>query len=441
MSGAQANIAMVINELGLGGTQKGLVEHALRLDRSRFVPSVVCVHERGPRAAELEDAGVAVSCAEGDQERLAELLGAADLVHTWRADPADATMPRAAAAAGIRAQVETSIFGLVDRSSWAERVGCRLYLSRSCAARYRRRTGQGPEEFFGRNRVLPLPLDSAALRAAAPPAAEAKRRLGLDPERPVVGRLGRPDDLKWRNLLVDMLPRLLELVRDAQVLIVGATRAKVRRLRRAGVLDRCTIRDLSADPAGVATLYSACDVFVTAAEIGESQGLAIAEAMALGIPVVTCSTPWVDNAQVEYVESGRTGYLANHPEPFAEATAELLMDPARRTRFGMEGRARIDRSLDPDRLTRRLERLYGELLAGGPPPPDWEPSQAELEAFERSEPAMAAAEFRPLSARERTEARTTRELERARRVRGMLRPSQLPLAASMVRARLAELRS
>ena len=38
---------------------------------------------------------------------------------------------------------------------------------------------------------------------------EAKRRLGFDPARPVVGRLGRADDLKWRRLLVSMLPALL----------------------------------------------------------------------------------------------------------------------------------------------------------------------------------------------------------------------------------------
>jgi glycosyltransferase involved in cell wall biosynthesis len=440
MTAGQANVAMVINELGLGGTQKGLVAHALRLDPSRFRVRVVGVHELGPRAQELEAGGVEVACAGGDQARLAELLAGADLAHVWRADPADSAMPRAVAEAGVEAKVETTIFGLVDRSGWAEQVGCRLYLSRSCASRYRRRTHREQEGFFERNRVLPLPLDSNALRAAAPARQEAKRGLGLDPGRPVAGRIGRPDDLKWRNLLVDMLPRLLELVPDAQILIAGATRAKLRRLRRAGVLDRCTTVGVSSDPAGVATLYAACDVFFSAAEIGESQGLAIAEAMAVGVPVVTCSTPWVDNAQVEYVENGRTGYLANHPAPFAEATAELLRDPARRERFGAEGRGRIDRWLDPDRLTRRLESLYQELLAGRPAPPDWEPSSADLASFEETERDRAEAEFRPLSAEERIEARSTRELERARRVRGLLRPSRLPLAASMVRARLAELR-
>ena len=43
--------------------------------------------------------------------------------------------------------------------------------------------------------MLPLPLDSTALRAAVPTRQEAKRGLGLDPGRPVAGRIGRPDDM------------------------------------------------------------------------------------------------------------------------------------------------------------------------------------------------------------------------------------------------------
>ena len=52
-------------------------------------------------------------------------------------------------------------------------------------------------------------------------------------------------------------------------------------------------------------MYAACDVFVTAAEIGESHSYAIEEAMALRLPVVTSSTPWVDNAQIEQVDEGK----------------------------------------------------------------------------------------------------------------------------------------
>jgi glycosyltransferase involved in cell wall biosynthesis len=434
------NVSLVVNELGLGGTEKGLIAHAARFDRSRFLPRIVCVQRLGPRAGELEAAGVAVECAEGDRGRLAELLRGADLVHAWRASPADRTIPRAARDAGVRALVETSIFGLVDSPSSDESLDCRLFFSKSCSLRYQRRTGADLAVFFRANRVLPLPLDAARLRSVAPERREAKRGLGLDPERPVVGRIGRPDDLKWRDLLIDMAPTLIALVPEVQLLLVGATPAKRRRLRRRGVADHCQLKEPVADERALARMYAACDVFVSAAEIGESQGLALAEAMALEVPVVTCSTPWVDNAQLEYVEHDRTGYVANHPRPFAEAVAALLRHPERRRRFGATGRAQIEAALDPTVLTRRLEGLYRAVIAGEPPPGYWTPGLEELAAFEAGYAARSKAEFRPLTRRERVEARVARERERLRRIRGLLRPRMLPLAVVMVRGRLAQVR-
>jgi glycosyltransferase involved in cell wall biosynthesis len=440
MSAGPANVALVANGLTLGGTEKGLVTHALSFDRSRFEPRVICVRELGPRTAGLEAAEIPVSCAGGDRHRLAELLSGADVVHAWRPGAGDQTVPLAAREAGARVLVETNVFGLLDPSPEARRFDCRLFLSRTCALRYRRRIGAGIEAFHRRNRVLPLPLDADRLRAAAPQPVEARRRLGLDPGRPVVGRIGRADDLKWRNLLVDMLPQLLHLAPDVQLLLVGVTPKKRRRLRRRGVLERCLLHDPVPDERALAALYAACDVLVAGAELGESQGLALAEAMALEIPVVTCSTPWVDNAQIEYVEHGLTGYVANHPQPFAEAVAALLGDPEGRRAFGSRARSKVDGMLDPSRLTRRLEELYQDLLDGHSPPARWNPGPAELEAFEAEYGERARAEFRPLRLRERAEARAARERERLRRVSGLLRPRMLPLASAMLRARMGELR-
>ena len=164
-----------------------------------------------------------------------------------------------------------------------------------------------------------------------------RRLLGLDPQPPCGGCTGRPVDIKWRNLLVDMVPPLLREVPEAQLVFVGATPSKIRRLRRLRVLDRCTLLEPTLDEDRLAAFYAACDVFVSASEIGEAQGMANLEAMAFGVPVVTCSMPWADNAQVEFVEHGRTGLIANHPRPFAEAVAALLLDAGLRHRLGSGG--------------------------------------------------------------------------------------------------------
>jgi hypothetical protein len=171
--------------------------------------------------------------------------------------------------------------------------------------------------------------------------------------------------------------------------------------------------DSSSDPKRLAAFYRAADVFASASSIGESFGLAIAEAMALGVPVVTSSTPWTDNAQVEVVDNGLTGWVANHPQAFAEAVADLLADERRRTTFGAAAARKVEAMWHPLALTRKLEQLYESVTTTGLPPADWTPGIDEEAAFEVEYPARAAAQYRPLSPREQREAAAATRRERA----------------------------
>jgi glycosyltransferase involved in cell wall biosynthesis len=409
-------VVFAANALGIGGTEKGMVHHALRLDRDRFDVRVVGIQQLGVRAGDLTDAGVRVDDAGGDRARLESLLHGADIVHVYRQGNPEPLLPAACRAAGVPVLVETNIFGELDTSGDEQQFASHLFLSQMCILRYRRLAGDSSAGFHRRNAVSYLPVDTARLHSLAPERRDAKRELGLDPDRPVVGRVGRAADLKWRDMLVDMLPPLVALVPHVQVLFVGATPRKERRIERRGMSGRVTLRDPVPDERQLAVFYAACDVFAAAAEIGESQGLAIAEAMTLGTPVVTCSTPWVDNAQIEFVDHGVTGWVANHPRPFAEAVADLLNDDARRSAFGAAGREKIESLLDIDSVTRQLEELYDSLLHHDGIPAEWKPSAVEVDRFESDYERRLDAEFRPLTRREALEARATRERERIRRL-------------------------
>jgi hypothetical protein len=229
----------------------------------------------------------------------------------------------------------------------------------------------------------------------------------------VVSRIGRSDDRKWSPIVVDMLPRLFDLVPDVQVMLVGATSAVRHRLQRRGVLERVHLVEPTSDEAELAGYYAASDVLAMASSIGESFGLAIAEALSLGIPVVTNCTPWTDNAQVEVVDPGETGYIANHPAPFAEAVARLIHDPELRRRFGATGSARAVSDWDPARLTRQHEDLYLALASRGVPDQRWRPDVTAVTAFDAEYARRCRAEFRPLSRREQVNTRAARFEERA----------------------------
>ncbi|HEV3321809.1 MAG TPA: glycosyltransferase family 4 protein [Solirubrobacteraceae bacterium] len=405
-------LAVVCNSFGMGGTAKAAVTYACHHDRARVRPRAIALTEPGVRAGELEAQGIEVVCAGDDLGRLTRQLRGVDVVHVHRFGSAEPLVPAACRAAGVEALVETNVFGRRDTSPDDAQFCAHLHISQMCAMRYRERAGIELEAFHRRQRTLYYPVDADALRAEATTRDEAHALLGLDPGRPTVVRVGRDDDRKWGDILVAMAPHLLELVPDVQIVLVGATAHRRAQLRRLGALDRVHCQASTNEPRRLAAFYCAADVFASASSIGESFGLAIAEAMALGVPIVTSSTPWTDNAQVEVVDNGMNGWVANHPRAFAEAVADLLGDERRRVAFGAAAAEKATQ-WHPAGLTRELERLFEAVLATGAPPPEWMPGVADQAAFEADYPRRATAQYRPLSPREQREARAAVLRERA----------------------------
>ena len=53
-------VLLMVRELGIGGTERQLVETTRFLQRERFFPHVGCFRPNGPRRADLERAGVPI---------------------------------------------------------------------------------------------------------------------------------------------------------------------------------------------------------------------------------------------------------------------------------------------------------------------------------------------------------------------------------------------
>jgi glycosyltransferase involved in cell wall biosynthesis len=89
---------------------------------------------------------------------------------------------------------------------------------------------------------------------------------------------------------------------------------------------------------------------------------AVLEAMAAGKAVVATAA----GGTVEAVEDGRTGILVppGNPEALAEALLHLLRNPDLAHRMGEAGRARVREEFPVERMVRRCQELYEQLLAG-----------------------------------------------------------------------------
>jgi glycosyltransferase involved in cell wall biosynthesis len=441
-------LAVVCDSFSMGGTAKAAVTYALHHDRDRVRPRAIALSEPGARADELEAAGIEVLCARGDPATLAEQLRGAEIVHVHRSGLAEPLVPDACRAAGVGALVETNVFGFKDTSSDSAQFAAHLFISQMCAMRYRAWEGLELDAFYARHRTMYYPVDVEGLRTASVPPGQAREQLGLDPERPTVVRVGRDDDRKWGDIVVTMVPELVRLVPDVQILFVGTTPHRRRQLERLGVLGRVRCEPPSSEPGRLAAFYGAADVFASASSIGESFGLALAEAMALGVPVVTNSTPWTDNAQVEVVDNGLNGWVANHPRVFAEAVSDLLGDRLRRRVFGEAARVKVEASWHPEPLTRQLEDLFEALAASGSLPPAWTPGIGQEREFEDEYPRRCESQYRSPSGAEQREAARAVRRERAHWALHDLRSSPLRggwrllrLALGRLRARLRRQRS
>ncbi len=104
-------------------------------------------------------------------------------------------------------------------------------------------------------------------------------------------------------------------------------------------------------------VYADGDVFLFAST-SETQGMVILEAMASGLPVVSI----YDDAYVEIVKNGKTGYLVSgKEEKFAQAVNLLLQNEKKRKIMGVNAQKKAQ-NYSVMEIAKRLEKTYSDLI-------------------------------------------------------------------------------
>ncbi len=191
----------------------------------------------------------------------------------------------------------------------------------------------------GSERILMLSpfLDAAPFRAAAAARAGHRARLaaarGLDPAVPwivVAAMMRSGDKLASYRALGEALAHLEDLPWRLVVAGDGAARAEVESVLEAAVPGRaCFLGELG--PRELAAAYAACDLCAWPA-VNEAYGMAMLEAQAAGLPVVSCALRGVPDV----VAAGRSGLLAPPADAgaLAQLVRSLLVDPELRSSMG-----------------------------------------------------------------------------------------------------------
>jgi glycosyltransferase involved in cell wall biosynthesis len=193
------------------------------------------------------------------------------------------------------------------------------------------------------------------------PVAEAKRRLGIPPDAPVVGKIARLFPLKGHEQFFDAVERIAQAEPKAWFLLVGngTLREELEaRARSLGVASRTLFAGL-VPPEQVPAHIQAMDVVVHAS-LREGIARVIPQAGAVGKPVVAFA---MDGAP-EVIRDGESGYLVppRDTAALAERVLDLLASPDRRESFGRSGRDFAASHFRVEMMVERIDSVYEKLI-------------------------------------------------------------------------------
>ena len=300
-------IVLFLNQLGIGGTEKAACRWARGLvERGHEIETITL--KDGPRRADLEKSGITVRVIPANANEIQKCLLEIhpDVIHIHAPGhphegdvlgEALASMPKIAV-------LQTNIFGRFENPKEDAWTDFRLFISWTSAVQAARRSFRSlNRDFFRRASVAVYPIDPDD----GPPDTEVqnfRRTLGVQPNETVFGRLSRPEPNKWTDLPIESF-RIAARQHPGIKLLLREPPAAVRRaIETAQDRHRFIILSATSDSAELARTTAAIDVVLHTAVTGESFGYGIAEPMNYGKPVITNSTPWLDQAQIELVRHG-----------------------------------------------------------------------------------------------------------------------------------------
>jgi len=190
-------------------------------------------------------------------------------------------------------------------------------------------------------------------------ASDAKRELGLQCHRPVLGAVGRLSLEKGFDVLLRALARVLGQGADVELLLIGEGehRAELEALACSlGCQERVRFAGFQGD---TRRCYEAMDVFVLSS-LREGLPNVVLEAMAMEVPLVATRIAGVPSV----IEDGRNGLLVEpgSVEELAAAMTRLIQDAPLRERLRQEGRHTVEERFSFRNRMRKVAAVFDELL-------------------------------------------------------------------------------
>lgn len=378
VSGRPWRVMHLLPDISRGGGQVVVLELVTNYDRARFEPYVARLAPPDDMETEFASAG----CAPIDpRERGPGLLGG--LVRTIRDLEIDLVHVHSEHDRKL-GQIAALLKGVPVighlHSPWAHlepmyppdatALGRRLSMMKAAVRGYiERRTvvhyiaaGEAVARFHQGRVAAPITvanngIDTRRFMQATPESRLAARgKLGIPPEVPVVGFVGRLAMGKGQDTLISVMA----LLPEACLLLLGDGDRRAALEEQAADLRVADRVVFAGDRADVESVLVAADVFAMASE-SEGLPLSVLEAMACGMPVVAYDLAGLHGVVTDGVDGRLVG--SGDPEELASALRSILEDDCLREDMATAAREAVVSRFDSRAMTQRVQGVYDVVLS------------------------------------------------------------------------------
>lgn len=355
--------------LGIGGAARTIQSFIKFRNKQLFEEAVCCLGNDGPRAKTIKDLGAEVFIANSSLDKARKAIGEyhPNIIHLHydgRGNQDLYSLLKFARSNRITT-VGTNIFAYHDQKIDIL-LNQQLFKSKMMLAIKFKKNTKKETLPFSKYKVIYNPVDTESFCKyilSKQEIMEKKKKLGIPGDVPVIGRVGRADIVKWGDLLLEAIPYLLKVIPNCKIIIRGLPNSRLTWVKKAEWASNVILLDETNNDREVMETYQLMDVYTHTTKIGEAFGNTLNEAMYFKKPIVTHSTPHCDNGQIEQVEHGKNGLIANIPETFAKAVIYLLQNQKVRREMGNLGHNKVITEYNPRLTTHRLEKVYLSLIA------------------------------------------------------------------------------
>lgn len=377
-------VAQIVSGMGSGGgVERVSYELALHLDPCRYRVVVCCLYNRGELGESLAEQGIPIFVFNGRSSinplfllqnlntirQLKDLLcrEGVQIAHTHeffsgtlgRVAARLANVPVTVLMVHNKDRWKGATHILVDRvlAHWTDVIVANSHSVKEFTTQYE---GLSAEKFA----VIHNGIDVGRFIPNQKKRLATRTELGLKPDTPTLAIVGRLTMQKGHHYLIEALSAIRAQFPDLRLLIVGddnpfdvsTKEAIFRRVENLKLTENVIFLGQRQD---VPDILNATDIFVLPS-LWEGFGLAIAEAMAAGKPVVATKVDGIP----EVVENGVTGILvpSKSPEAVADAIIYLLNNREKAEVMGKLGRERVQRFFAIDKMVGKWDELYQSLI-------------------------------------------------------------------------------